>query len=322
MGFDGVKIAFGYEIKDGPWGGGNQVLRVLKRHLENKGARITQRLEDGLDLIIIINPRKESATFDLSQIQKYKKKHPQVKIICRINDTDKSGKVYKIDGLRLNACRNSDGIIFISDWVRNYYLEKGVSPKIPHAVIHNGPEEEIFHSRGYVAWQEEKPMKIITHHWSDNPMKGLDIYQHFDELLDDPWMRKHFEFTYIGRLPNNTRLKNTRYISPLSAQALAEKLRQHHVYLTAARWEACGMHQLEGACCGLPVLFINEGGGMVETCQGFGIQFTKSTFAVSLFKMLEEYPQFQPKMKNFPLTSIKMNSEYEEFIARILNRKE
>jgi hypothetical protein len=150
-------------------------------------------------------------------------------------------------------------------------------------------------------------------------MKGADIYQRFDELLDDLWMKKHFEFTYVGRLPKEVNFKNAKVVASLTGEALAKELKKHHVYLTAARWESCGMHQLEGALCGLPVLYINEGGGVVETCQGFGIEFTKSNFAVSLFRMLEQYSVLREQIKTFPFKSSVMNHKYEEFISKVCN---
>ncbi len=316
-----MKIALGYEIRNGPWGGGNQVLQSLKKFFEDKASIITHKLEKDLDLIVIINPRKESGTFTLDEVRKYKKRNKNVVVLFRINDTDMSGKPYKANKLRLKACRISDGVIFVSEWVRDYYVKNGFDRKIPHIVIHNGPDENIFNSRGYSLWDGNRPMKIVTHHWSDNLMKGWDIYEYFDQLLDDPWMRGHFDFTYIGRIPKGARLKNSSHISPLSGMALAEELKHHHVYLTAARWEAGSMHQLEGACCGLPLLFIDEGGGVVETCEGFGIQFTKQTFVSGLFKMLEQYKDFQPKMAGFPLSSAFMNKKYEEFFLKFINEK-
>ena len=152
-------------------------------------------------------------------------------------------------------------------------------------------------------------------------MKGIETYLYLDGLLEDEWMRRRFEFTYIGNIPNGIKFKNTRCIPVLAGKALADELRSHHVYLTAARWEACSMHQLEGACCGLPLLFIDEGGGAVECSKGFGIQFTKKTFVTSLFKMLELYEGFRQKMQEFPLNSTTMNRKYEEFIGGLLNIK-
>ena len=312
-----MKIAIGYEIHDGPWGGGNQVLESLRRHLAGKGAKIVDTLEKDLDLIMIVNPR--SGTFSLKELKKYKKRNSKVKIIHRINETDKAKNINKVDKSRLEANNISDAVIFISDWVKNYYIQKGFNENILCTVINNGPNENIFNSCGYIPWNKQEPLKIVTHHWSDNLMKGADIYQQFDELLEDPWMRERFEFTYVGRLPKGINFKNAKLVAPLAGEDLAKELKKHHAYLTGARWESCGMHQLEGALCGLPVLYINEGGGVVETCKDFGIEFTKSNFAVSLFKMLERYSALREKMKSFPFKASVMNHKYEEFISEVCN---
>jgi len=323
--FNNVKIALGYEIRNGPWGGGNKFLKSFKSYFEAKGAKITDKLEENTDIIFLFNPRRKIGTFDYRDAKRYKRRFPETKIIFRINDNDRTGRNYKGDRLRLKTCKISDGVVFISEWLCDYFIEKGFDTKTCHAVIRNGSDKNIFNTDGYIPWRKGEPMKIVTHHWSDNCMKGADVYQHFDELLEDPWMRSHFEFTYIGRIPrvpSEIHFKHTHCIPPLDGIELARELKKHHVYLTASQWEACGMHQLEGACCGLPVLFRDEGGGIVETCQGYGIQFSKSTFVISLFKMLEKYHQFQPKMNDFPFTAKEMNNEYEKFILNVLNRKE
>jgi glycosyltransferase involved in cell wall biosynthesis len=320
--FEGKKIAIGYEIRNGPWGGGNQFLISFKDYFEKRGAKIVHRLSDkDLSLIILINPRKGSGTFDHKDIERYKRFNPKVKVIHRINETDKAKNTNNIDRLRLKANKVVDAVVFVSEWVRDYYIEKGFDPTFPHTVIRSGPDEKIFNPEGYIPWKRGIPLKIVTHHWSDNYMKGTDIYQYLDELLDDEWMRRFFEFTYIGRLPNGIKFKNTRYVPVLQGKSLAEELRKHHVYLTAARWESCSMHQLEGACCGLPLLFIDEGGGAVECSIGFGIQFSKSTFILNLFKILEKYAELQPKMKEFPLNASATNKKYEELIEKLLENR-
>lgn len=317
--FSGKKIALGYEIKDGPWGGGNKFLISIKEHLEQEGAQVVHQLEAGLDLIIIINPRKGSGTFSHLEANKYKRKHPKVKVIHRINETDKAKNTNVIDRLRIQASKGSDAVIFISDWIRDYYVQKGFDLHIPHTVIRNGADERFFNPQGYRVWNSSEPMNIVTHHWSDNRMKGADIYQYFDELLDDQWLRNKFQFTLIGRWPKEIKFRNAKLISPLVDLELAKEIKKNHVYLTGARWEACAMHPLEGACCGLPVLFINEGGGMTETCRDFGIKFSKNAFLVGLFKMTEQYSTLQPKMKVFPFTAARMIKEYEDFIAKVLS---
>ena len=313
-----LKIALGYEIKDGPWGGGNQFLRSFKGYFEGKGFQVVHQLEKDLDLIIMINPRRGSGTFNHKDVKKYKKYYPAVKVIHRINETDKAKNTESTDKLRIEASRVADGVVFISQWLKSYYLERGFNKNILHTVIVNGADKNIFNQEGHNLWNKNQPLKVVTHHWSDNVMKGADIYQYFDILLEDPWMRKNFEFTYIGCLPQGVNFKHTNYIKPLFGKELANEIKKHHVYLTAARWESCGMHPIEGACCGLPVLFIDEGGGMVEVCKDFGIQFTKETFLLGLLKIRDSYFELQERVKDFPLESMRMNKKYEEFIFSLL----
>ena len=99
--FDGIKIALGYEIREGPWGGGNQFLRSFKNYFEDLGAIITHQLEGQVDLIMIINPR--SGTFPINDLKKYKRRYPNVKIIHRVNETDKAKNTNQIDKSRLEA---------------------------------------------------------------------------------------------------------------------------------------------------------------------------------------------------------------------------
>ncbi|HOY08569.1 MAG TPA: glycosyltransferase [Candidatus Omnitrophota bacterium] len=317
--FKELKIALGNEIKDGPWGGGNQFLISFKKYFEGKGACVVHHLEDGLDVIILINPRPESGTFTHKDIKKYKKSNPRVKVIHRVNETDRAKNTCHIDRLRLEANKVADAVVFISEWVQQYYRQRGMDPRTPAYVAHNGPDESIFHHDGYRPWQDSGPMKIVTHHWSNNPMKGIDVYDYFDKLLEDSWMQSRFQFTYIGRYPAGTEFRHTRTVPPLSGADLARELRSHHVYLTAARWESCGMHQLEGACCGLPVLYINEGGGVVETCREAGIEYTAGSFPVALFKMRDQYARLQPKMKTFPFNASAMCRQYESVLQSVLN---
>src|SRR5262249_19545736 len=56
-------------------------------------------------------------------------------------------------------------------------------------------------------------------------------------------------------------------------RALAGLLRQCHGYVTASRWEPGGMHFIEGAQCGLPVAYHEDGGGIVELASRFGVGF-------------------------------------------------
>ena len=75
-------------------------------------------------------------------------------------------------------------------------------------IILNGSDKKTFHSKGYKKWDQSLPLKIVTHHWSNNLMKGFDVYKHVDKLLEKKKKWKgNFKFTYIGNLPKDFSFK-------------------------------------------------------------------------------------------------------------------
>ena len=97
-------------------------------------------------------------------------------------------------------------------------------------------------------------------------MKGFDVYKKLDELSEEVDWKGKIEFTYIGNLPKGFNFKNSRVINPLSGEKLAEQLVSHHIYITASNNEPAGMHHIEGALCGLPIIYKNSG-ALPEYCK-------------------------------------------------------
>ena len=73
-----MKISFGSEIVEGPWGGGNLFLINLMNYLNEKGHEVVFNLkDDDIDIILFTDPRTgrgSTSTFSEKQIKKYKKK--------------------------------------------------------------------------------------------------------------------------------------------------------------------------------------------------------------------------------------------------------
>lgn len=316
------KIALGIKVKENPWGGGNQFGAAFVEYFNSFGIVVTSTLDEDSDLIMLMDPRRnvESFTFTHKEIFKFKKKHRNVKVVHRINECDLRKGTRGMDKKLIKANKCADYTVFISEWLRDYFFKQGFNKERPHTVIRNGADEHIYFSEGKEMWDGKSPMRLVTHHWSDNWMKGFDIYSKLDRFLADPWMRSLFSFTFIGRWPANLEFKNTRTVGPLYRDSLAKELRNHHVYLTASRWEPCGMHHIEGALCGLPVLYINEGGGIEECCKDIGLKFNVEDFALSLFKMREEYYNLFSKLKNYNLTSRNCLSHYHNIFNELMGR--
>jgi glycosyltransferase involved in cell wall biosynthesis len=90
------------------------------------------------------------------------------------------------------------------------------------------------------------------------------------------------ELCVIGRWPQEIRWKAARTHGPVTGSALAALLRHCHAYVTASRWEPGPMHPVEGAQCGLPVVYHEDGGGLVETSRRYGVAFRDDVRAAIL----------------------------------------
>lgn len=261
------KILINRKIVDGPWGGGNNFVKSLKSSLINNGHSLVDALCDDIDLIIMIDPRYDEARISINEIASYKRRNPRVKILHRINECDARKNTNEIDSLLLASNQLADKTVFISEWLKDYFIKRGFSKD--SQVIYNGCNSDFFYPNHTKVIKA--PYKIVTHHWSDNWMKGFDAYKRIDEICrSNP---QKYQFTYIGRYAKEYAPQSTHIISPLYDKQLGEELRKHDIYVTASRWEPCGMHHIEGASSGLPVLYHSNGGGIVEGCKNHGLSF-------------------------------------------------
>ena len=316
-----MKISIGYEIIDGPWGGGNRFIRSLCKALEKRGHQVVFRLnEDNIDLILLVDPRRgKNIPFGPKEALRYQSfKNNDAVIVHRINECDERKKTRTMN-LRLKIANyTADHTVFVGSWLKelNLWNKKGA-----HSVILNGADTAVFNSIGYKKWYPNQKLKLVTHHWGGNMMKGFDIYSRIDKLLDDPRWGEKIEFTYIGNLPNGVKFNRTRYVSPLTGAALANEIKKNHVYITASLNEPGGNHQVEGANCGLPLIFRNSG-CMPEYCEGFGVMFEgRNDIEAAILEMIEKYSTFQAQMKNFSLNHLNTTKEYIELFEELYSNR-
>ena len=186
-----------------------------------------------------------------------------------------------------------------------------------------GANSEIFNpgNLNIDKWSSKNKIKIVTHHWGANWNKGFNIYSRIDSMLNNEMWRKKIEFNYIGNVPKNYDFKNTNVISPLSGVELAKKIKENHIYLTASLNEPSGNHHIEGAQCGLPILFINSG-GIPEYCEGFGVMFDEDNFEGSLNELINNYEYYFDKVKTYPHNSQLMCENYLELFKTLMANKE
>ena len=214
----------------------------------------------------------------------------------------------------------ADHTIFVGSWLKDLNIWRKDDHR-SHSVILNGADQTIFHARDHKPWDGHGPLKLVTHHWGGNWLKGFDIYQRIDEMLEHPAWKGRIEFTYIGNVPKGFTFKNATLVSPLDAEQLAGALQTYHVYVTGSQNEPGGNHQNEGALCGLPLLYRNSG-CMQEYCDGFGEQFNSlDDFELALQKMMENYPAHQAAMSEYPHTAESMVQQYLQVFDELMDKR-
>jgi len=316
-----MKISLGMKLQSEPWGGGNQFGLALKRYLQNRGVEISLDLQSpDLDLIVFIdpNPRWGTSTYSHRDILKYLLHNPRCLVVHRINNSSEGRGLKSYNQLRIAADKVADHTVFISKWLYDRYVDAGyASPN--YSIILNGGDSDL--------WQRKRQqprsdrLRLVTHHWSYNPNKGFDIYQKLDDLLATSSRLQQVTFTYIGQIPPGFYFKASNYLKPLAGLVLASELQKHDVYLTAAQNEAAGMHHIEGALCGLPLLY-RESGALPEYCHGFGVSFTLENFEQKLQEMMDTYDNWLVRMKDYPHTAERMSESYYQLFLELIERRE
>ena len=258
---------------------------------------------DHPDIDVIINVSYFPGIYSASSfsyldayLYKIKSKNP-VLILTRVNNN-------VTENIDQDETRNfeysfqySDKIIFISNYLKEDY-EKAYGKELVRdsIVIHNGGDEKTFYPSS--SGNPSPKIKIVTHHWSDHMAKGHDIYQKIDRLLDKESFREKFSFTYIGNIPSFLKYKNTEIIKPINGKILAACLRLHSVYITASQNEPAGMHHIEGALSGLPLLYVNSG-ALPEYCCNYGIEFNSENLEEKLHEIRINYEFYAKKLLSY-----------------------
>jgi hypothetical protein len=308
-----VRIALGQRIADGPWGGGNQFAKALAQAAEARGDTVVFGLDEpDLDLILVTDPRARNplVTFTPGQVMRRLARDPRPVVVHRINECDERKGTRTINArLRLaNAC--ADHTVFIGSWLKALDVWRHG----PCSVILNGADTAVFNAAGQVPWDGRGPLRLVTHHWGGHALKGFDAYR----LLDALHGAGRVEFTYVGNLPAGTSFRFANVVKPLSGDALAAELKRHHAYVTASVNEPAGMHHIEGALCGLPLLY-RRSGALPEYCAGYGEQFAgPGDLGDALARLEARYRDHRAALAAYPHTAERMAGQYLSLFDRLV----
>lgn len=310
-------VAINLQPRAGSWGGANQWTAQLSRWLCYHGWNVQYDLKKIPDVVIMTHTGLSAGTsFGANEVAVLKKKYPHVPCLHRINDNDLRKKSLEMDDFLAESNRVADHTIFVSKWLRDHHGERWFDLSQPHSVITPGADPRFFHPIGTALSAPGEPLRLVTHHWSDNWNKGFDLYQQIDELIAAQKL-KQFELWIIGRWPKEIQWKAARTFSPASGEKLAALLRQCHGYISASRYEPGAMHVAEGLQCGLPLLYHRDTGGTVEQGLRYGMEIGDDLGA-TLDSFSERLPELRAKLLADPPSGSRMALEYLQLLQKMI----
>lgn len=240
----------------GPYGGGVLFVNAIVKYGPEFGFDVVHEFEPNLDAILMVDPRPDPLMIGLSEIMRYKELFPNTKVIHRINECDARKGTNGMDPMLRVCSEISDASVFISHWLKNYHTKRGWWKCENIFVGYSGVDREHFHARNKF---EDGKVHLVTHHWSNNYMKGFDIYDSLDQWVGK---RDDFTFTYIGR--DRQTFKNTEIVKPLFGEALGAELGRYSVAISGSRFDPAPNHVIEELASGMPTYVHKDGGGAVE----------------------------------------------------------
>jgi glycosyltransferase involved in cell wall biosynthesis len=317
-----MKVALNCRAHDGPWGGGNRFVLAITEALAAAGHRATHALDADVDAIVLIDPRARNPmlTFGAgAALRHIAWRNPRTIVVHRINECDERKGTRDMNRRLRLANYAADHTVFIATWLKDLAVWRHATPT---SVIHNGADPAVFHARGFTPWPGYGPMRFVTHHWGAHELKGFDVYRRVDTLLDDPAWRARIALTSIGNLPATAKLRNVETRAPLDGVALADALREHHAYLTGSINEPGGMHHVEGAMCGLPIVY-RRSGALPEYCAPFGIGYDGPHDLVSALEhFVATYPGHVAAMRDYPYSAARTTREWIALLERLVGARD
>ncbi len=250
-----LKILINRKPVVGPWGGGNLFVKAFCEVLKNQGANVVHNIQNDIDIIFMQDPRPGDTGISINEILLYKESNPRTKIIHRVNECDSRKGTNGLDDLLQKCSAHTDFTVFVSGWMRDYHISRGWFCKNSE-VIYNGVNLDHFKSREKL---NNGKINIVTHHWSNNRMKGFDVYEAIDRFVED---NQEFTFTYIGRELGT--FKSTSIIEPKFGIELGKELSKYDVYISGSLFDPGPNHILESLACEIPTYVLDKGGGAVE----------------------------------------------------------
>jgi glycosyltransferase involved in cell wall biosynthesis len=262
----------------GPWGGSSPFVVQLKHYLKMRGYDVCFDLRKKVDVIVLIDPRDDLQFKSFGM--------DEIRAYKKVNP-----KVKVLH--RVNECDQRKDTDFMDK------LLQDASEIVDHTV---------FIARWLLEYHSER--------WF-NKGKSHSVYEKIDHAIANGTL-DDVELWVAGRWPATIKWKSAKLIAPTQGRKLAKILRSCHAYVTASKWEPCGMHHVEGAQCGLPLLYHKDGGGIVEAGERYGLGFDDDNYISAIKNLRDEYQKFRDLVLNNSPCGDRMVMEYTNRIQALI----
>jgi len=113
-----MKVFLDRPPRSGPWGGGNRFSSALCERLQKENIEVVFDLQDDIDLIFCMDPRRGPSGLWYQDYLNYKSVN-QTPILQRVGDVGTHGKP-DLTELVKQTTKYSDFIVFPSEWAKNH----------------------------------------------------------------------------------------------------------------------------------------------------------------------------------------------------------
>lgn len=303
-----MKMHILHNLREEPWGGGNQFLKALRNAWLRQGVYAQNQQEADT---ILINSYPFGAEYIFNELWRLKHMHPKKIIVYRLNgpishirQKDKEVDWVIREWNRLVA----DGIVFQSTWCAEKNKEDFDISSTYQTVIHNAPDPAIFFPQKRMRNGRSR-VKLIATSWSANPRKGFDLYKHLDDQLDFT----KYEMIFVGNSP--VVFKHIKMIQPVASHELAQLLRGSDIFVTASKSDPCSNSLIEALACGLPAVVLHDGGHPELLGEGGKVFEGTQDILQKIDIVANNLFQYQKRLPVFDIHNVAQ--QYLEFAQRI-----
>jgi glycosyltransferase involved in cell wall biosynthesis len=299
-----------FPFQDGPYGGGNQFLKALRKKFREMScyAETPEKAD-----VFLFNSFQ-----DMRPAIRMKRQFPDSIFVHRVDgpiSLYRNSRSTSLDHLIFSLNSHvADATIYQSKFSMEENRRLGMPEGLPEKIIFNAPDRSLFFPAvDHPISNENRKIRLVSTSWSSNRMKGFDVYEYLDKHLDF----SKYTYSFIGNTPIS--FKNISVIPVQPSEKIADILRSSDIYITASRKDPCSNSLIEALSCGLPAIAVNDG-GHPELIQNGGELFdTPTEIPEKIIKITKNYQSYRDSVPKFSIDE--KASEYLDFFEDILQKK-